>query len=136
MCNQKGIMTKHRVHTAILWILALITVLINLEPAIKYGAIGQIPEITLSYKSPPAWAFTALGFTSIAAIAFVVMSLKIKKWAVISLIGLIPIQSFLLFVCTWKQILMPSLYASITISFVLFNFFFQRHKAKCQPENT
>lgn len=102
----------------ILRILLIILIISCAVPAVRYGVIGEVPAITLSYTSPPEWSYTILGLACCFCIVFSVFLLINKSWARWGLaVGVIP---FILVALVNGSLLFMSIaYALISVVILL-----------------
>ncbi len=100
----------------LVWGIALLVVLINVEPAVKLGILGKMSDVGLSLSSPPEWAYPLFGLSSVFLIVFTVFVLLSKKWAAFAILVLCLPHTYSAFLCAGYSIGLASIYLACSLA--------------------
>ncbi|WP_189403030.1 hypothetical protein [Arenicella chitinivorans] len=111
-------MSKLEPSKIIFSLIAILAAGLNMEPAIRYGLLGQAPLTNLSLYSPPMWAFAVFGLISIVNIVCYILLLFGKNWPVWFLGALALPHAFSIYLCEERNLLMPLIFLALTVSVI------------------
>ncbi|MCG7932906.1 MAG: hypothetical protein N0E44_23100 [Candidatus Thiodiazotropha lotti] len=113
-------MNKPKFYKYLFWLLIFVAVLINAEPAIQFGVMGQIPTTYLSPAWKPAWLYPSFGILSVFNVILLFLLAKNKTWAVWPLGAVAVPHSFAIYFIAERYIVAPAIYIVPTVIIICF----------------